>query len=370
MYLTKTRIFPIEISKSRMKGGSATKFRDFKGSKNGVQGKIVISQFDSTLVYVEDIMKKLLSSLGIAGMVAFGWASGAQAVSITSSMHFGELNLLSDNSAEYLLNSDGTTADTGDTFVDVGDRLIGHFNVGTIEDLTGGGGVNPVGTSGVNELTGIFDITAVTKVAVAGGGFDWTFAPTPAASSIFTLLGVPQPAGTMVAMFEDATPDYTRLFNDPNFTVLGPDDGAAASENAIMGSSINGSEFWTFGFLGLDADEIWTAFAIDDDISVIGATNPPGNGGTANFALSLIADPLDIGPNIAPVGTTVAIDDGLILGLNGSGNLLGLAGADTPFDNFDNFDFAVRPIPEPGTVVLLGLGFLGLAAMGRKKMRK
>lgn len=310
-------------------------------------------------------MKKFTLFL-CAIFVTLGIAATANALSVTSQLFFGETNQLSDNSAEFLINADGTTTDSGDALVQVGDRLVGAFNIGTVEALSGpdAGTSRVIGANGVNELTGIFDLT-VTSANFNDVTWDFAFAPTPVATNIFTTLGVAQPAGTMVALFEDLVVDYSRL--DPNL-----DDPGMASELALLQTASGGTDYWTFGYTGAvvnglytpGASEGWIANAISNDIGIIGAVPAPSNGGTANFAVSLLNDVADIGPQLGLVNSSFG---GQLIGANGSGNLLGIGGADTPFDNFDNFDFVINPIPEPATFLLFGIGLLGVAGVSRRK---
>lgn len=315
-----------------------------------------------------------------AALLALGFGGVAHGASIDSLLFTNELNQLSDNSAEFLINADGTLSDgtcwTGgganlacvgggaaDAILDAGDRLRGTFDIGSIEDLTGGGGSVGVGIgSSNNELSGLFDFTVVAKFdngdALPTGALCTTtncfvFAPTSTfASEVGGIAG-----STGVAVWEDSTLDYART------------GGAGATKDlriqSLEATATGGVLRMLLGFAG-DGDELFIANTVSDDVGDLGATAPPGNAGTTNFQFSILFE--SFGHDFEQVGATIALADGLI-DLNGSGNVLGIGGVNTPFDFFDNFDLVVRPVPEPAFVGLIGMGLLGFGMAHWRRRR-
>jgi len=293
-------------------------------------------------------MKKLTKTLlGAACSLLIGM--GAQAASVEGTL-FGGVQQLSDNSAESLIESGAPNG-----LVDVGDRLRGIFTIETVEPLGGGSTRFLGGVSGNHELTGLFDVTVVAKIdtGVPGPGrYTFIFAPTAGFAA-----EIGGPAGSAVAFYQDATPDYSRLNPGCTTTGLGGDCEALVSGG-------DASLLWVAGFDGLNGDEFWNATAFTDSIGAIGAAGSATAGGFFNIGLDLL---LNNGTKIFknvdcgfPSGPT-------LLEFCGSGSLLGKGGATTPYDSFDNVDIVINLVPEPASIALAGLALLGLGASARRR---
>lgn len=171
--------------------------------------------------------KLLMTTMGVA--LSMGFAMGQANAFIGNQFFGGQLNLLSDNSAE----SQGVDTN-GNSELDVGDTLRGIFDIGTIEDQTGGGGTNNLAANGV-ELSALFEIEVATRVFSNGidatAGYDFTFVPHAAFEGVYG-------AGAMIALFEDVGSEFNRNINT----------GAIAADIAAMELLVtNGSLVMTWG---------------------------------------------------------------------------------------------------------------------------
>ncbi|MHB1084764.1 MAG: PEP-CTERM sorting domain-containing protein [Thiobacillus sp.] len=280
--------------------------------------------------------KFIASAIAGLGLAVSGFA---QATPIANQF-FGGLNQLSDNNAEYLVNADGSLSDAGDSKLDMGDRLVGMFTIETIESLAGGT-TNNLNATG-RELTGVFDVTVISKSQDLLGNFNYLFAATAG-------------SGIAVSVFDDGVQDFSRI-----------DGGVgtrAARLAALMGTANGG-----LSFLDLSINQYWVATTTTDDISVLGAL-PPGQA-VNSFLVSLNIVNNNSGLEFDKVNCGVQ-PAGLLAfhqtDICGSGSLLGVEGAVTPFDSFSNVDFTINVIPEPGMLALMGLGLLGMGASLRKR---
>lgn len=290
---------------------------------------------------------KAMTGVAVGALMAVG---AAQAANVSSTL-FAGLNQLSDNSAESLIDMGGSVVGR----VDKGDRLRGVFGIGTVEDLSGGGGTRSLlAGSGNNQLAGIFDITVFSKTDLGVGAgnarFQYVFVPT---ATFGTGLGV---AGAMVAFYENVAHTYERL--NPACTVTG--SGNNCEKLVTVGS---GAPLWVAGNAG-NPNAFWVASAFTDDIGLIGAAGPASVGGVFNMGLDLLQNNSTRQFNSVACGFPAVVTN---LEFCASGSLLGKGGAATPYDSFDNVDFLVNVVPEPTTIALSGLALLALAAASRRR---
>jgi hypothetical protein len=290
-------------------------------------------------------MKLAKTLIGAAVGTMFAAAASAATIPLPS----GFIQL-SDNNAESLINANGTGCTPGgDCILGVGDRLRGQFDINSIEGLNPPTPATFTPFNGTHELTGIFDITVVSKVAGFGGQVFFQFAPTGNLST----------AGAAVEMYTDPSNDYRRAGCLPTNTVAN-----------CEATATNGALWAAFGF---GPGSFWTASATSDDISAIGALTPPTPGGSFQASLDFLVNntgfTFDQKPCANPLGgptgfpTTPLVDNSHACA---SGSLLGTGGVDTPYDSFSNVDFTLLRAPEPGALALLGIGF-ALAGMARRK---
>ena len=121
--------------------------------------------------------------------------------------------------------------------------------------------------------------------------------------------------------------------SDPNFGPLATGYGL---HNQIGGTTWGSLTFKTY------FDISNTLFAHTTEIASLGPFTGPFSGDKASSVVP--------GPNEYPYSLTLTAD---II---------------TPANKTTSFDAEVYPTPEPGTILLLGLGLLGLGVFGRKKM--
>lgn len=317
------------------------------------------------------MMERGMKTLAAAGLAGFAFAGAAQAASINSTISAAsggvviEFGII-DDSRETLVNADGTVlervpgtpptyqyvggAPATDTTLDVGDKLRGVFKA-TLYDVNAGT-PEPFDTS--FEVTAIFETEVLSK---SGGPGAYSFTFGPSASFATELAGYANVsasaadlAGTMVAIFEDQT---------PNFSVT---TGTLAGDEA---TATDGSPWAFLGFAGA-GNEFWGTTVIPtDDVAAL-----PSNllGAGANIFLNRLAigDSLSSGITILPTQVSPL---GGFTEFQATATFQGSAGSSIwPVRDQTTVFFSAVPTPAafgPGLAMLGGL----MAARRRRAMQ-
>jgi len=306
-------------------------------------------------------MKKLA---GMAGLLVLSLAIAAVPG------YSADLWSFQDDDVEAILRCTNPTAGTGCAAITAGTLSVGDifFSVFEIPTFTiNGANAIPAG----QELTGI---VAVQLTAISGTNY--TFGAVSNLNTVlgqFSYSGPALASGAAVAMFLNGTAggaDRNLILDRSVNPATNCTSVADCTQQASLGSLLQ-----VDGFRG-DPDEFWTAVTLiaggGDIGTVLGTANATLVAG-ANFGLSNFFNAggpvgFQFIANNSPCPATTYVADGCVQ-FSGSGTITGGQGLTNGFIAHSDFDAQklVAPVPEPGTVSLVGLGLLGLAAVRMRK---
>jgi hypothetical protein len=257
-----------------------------------------------------------------------------------------------DDDIEFHIDSGGAPGTAGNGLIDVGERLVGVAEFNLTHSI-------PPGTSAPiapQELTAVFDLTVTAVNCLPGNTIcQFSFAPTGAGGEL-----AGRPAGTAVTLWLDDTPDLDVVTENCN-----------SLANCVALAS-DGNVFLDGGFYG-DPDAGWTALADASLVpggdarstAFVAGLNATQNGGTYNFCLNVDPTTNGTGFELTPIncggGQTQIAGGGTIKGGQGLNS-----GAFARSDN----DFQLQTaVPEPSSMILLGVGLLGINLVVRRRRK-
>ena len=325
-------------------------------------------------------MKDCFSKLTVAALTVVGtmWVSSAYAGQISPLFADADNKVKFENFENEINVSGGTPG-----VADVGDRLRGVLHATTVKNL------NTLANAPLEpaiELTGIFDVEIV-KIETVGSDQVITFGVSGAfdtGGDLDSIGGVDIAANTMIALFQDTTPDFASTFADGTKTLSEVE--TAATNGKHLGSFGLGTGLSAPGDVGAAGNGYWfsvnatplfpseTDFLygltlLDDDpdsplfkLTDTPLLNPELPGGASVPAGSHVLD------NVKIFGTT-------FLDLVGKGQTSANAGLGSQrsdlYDIKSDDPAYTHPNPEPSSVVLFALGALcGIPYLRRRRKNR